>query len=481
MPPLRLFTGTPRFHRGTEMPSAKVVVVFALLIPLVSFGWPAVHGQTSNPNFSTIYFSPTTTCCGTGGNPYQQNGIFNVSVNLNLLAGESINAFDVIINYTNPHEILVNGTDIRGVLQPTNIFYFNNIFNDTTLTHGETASVLTKCIDGQSVGNFPAAGCSGENPGQLHLAEVLYGSIPITGPVNGQLFTIGFKVLGPGYSVFTPAQTQLVTPATFSFIPVVRQTGVFANEGVVAFFTYQSDYVHDTLLSPSLLSNQQIIFNATYCFVANETSLGFKSYSWSFGDGSSSMNTTSPVETYTYKSRGNFTVSLTATDDKNEQGKLSQTISVMPGLGALSLTVDDSSGSPQDANVQVSIYNSSSSGSPFATQTINQAGGVIFANLLPGSYYLTFSGQGFVSSSKNLMVLAGFTLTETIYLTPAPSPVNYSGLIYLGTILGGLAAVAGVFFFERRRSRSSSKKSPTKAKGLKNQPRAGVSKTSLTG
>jgi PKD repeat protein len=438
------------------------LLVLALMV-VSAFSSPPVHAQSDNTEFSTVYISPTITCCASLNVPYQENSTFSVSVNINLLAGERFNAFDVRVNYTNPHYEPTSCSDcaVQGVLQAENIDYSHNLFASSPYSY----QVVTDCIDGQAVGSSDAAGCDTDVVGQVHLAEVLLGNHTITGPFTGQLFVINFKVWGPGYSIFMPDRTEFVVPTSLSFIPVLKEAGIFGNQGPVAFFNYQPDYLIDTLVSPSLLPHQPVNFNATDSFVANDSMMGFKSYTWDFGDGSS--NATGQVVTHTYNLPGNYTVSLTATDDQDETGILIREISVVPALGDLSLTVDDSSGTTQNANVQVSMFNSSSSSTPFQTQTINEAGGVTFNNLSPGDYYLTFSGVGFVTSSKTENVLPGFTSMDTIYLDSTPASADYSGLIYLGSILSGLGVVGGVLVYQRRRSSSRSRKPPGRTSKVK--------------
>ena len=108
--------------------------------------------------------------------------LFPVQVRLSLADGQSINAFDVQMNYT------YDTTNL--VLQPESIDYSSN-----SILAGSQVTVLSNCIDGIESGgtNCPA----GEGVGTIHFAEVLIGS-KLTGPVSGNLFTVNFRVLSIG-------------------------------------------------------------------------------------------------------------------------------------------------------------------------------------------------------------------------------------------------------------------------------------------
>ena len=423
---------------------AVSVLMFTLILVSIMSAGPPLRGQSSL-QISTVYISPITTCCTSPNVPYTTNSLFGIGVNLNLAAGQSINVFDVRINYTNPHTFVQTG-----VLQAMSVDYSNNIFSPYAY------SVVQQCIDGQPV---PASGptCINDVVGQVHFGESILGRT-LSGPLNGELFKVNFKVTGNGTSLFAvdraevvnpvpdPSNPQLVAPED---IPVITGAGIFGNAGVVAFFDYHPE---NPSVSPSLLPNHAVTFDASASFVPVNSSMGFRSYAWDFGDGSPTVNTPNAVLPHTFALPGNYTVSLNVTDDKNESGVLSREVSVLPALGNLALSVQDTSGTYQRGNVRLRLYNSSSSSTPIFNQTTDGNGLATIIRLLPGTYYLTYSGQGIVPGSKSETVIPGFTQQDTIFVTLVPRLPDYSGIIYLGTILGGLAAVTAVIIYQKARS-----------------------------
>jgi hypothetical protein len=171
-------------------------------------------------------------------------------------------------------------------------------------------------------------------------------------------------------------------------------------------------------------------------------------FSWNFGD--NNVGTGATIQ-HSFSLPGNYTVALRVWDNKNETGGLTRQVWVMPALGNLGLTVNDRSGNPQRGNVQVRLFNSSSSSIPFMVKTTDATGGIVFKGLTPGTYYLTFSGQGFESGSKTERVIPGWTSLDTLYLAAVPTPPDYSGLFYIGTILAGLGIITGVIIYQKRK------------------------------
>jgi hypothetical protein len=434
----------------------SLILLSAVLVISLFSATISVHAQLQGQTVSTVYVSPTSTCCGASG-PYQAGNQFSVVVNLKIPSGLYVSAFDVRLNYTNPHTSYA-----QGVLNALSVDYSNNIFASYQ-ARGE-ASVTAECINGISVLST-GSGCTGEIVGQVHLTEALLGQ-KLSGPLDGPLFSILFNVTGASNSIFVvdradivnptpdPANPQVVNP---QFIPVLTLAGVFGNSGVIAFFNFQPS-PSDLLISPAILPNHTIPFDASGSFVSYNTSIPIVTYSWSFGDGSPTENKTISSDFHSFALPGNYTVSLKVWDSKNEMGQLGRRVSVVPALGAIALTVDDQSGTAQRGNVQVRVFNASSSPAPFVTRTVNQLGGVLFSSLSPGDYYLTFSGQGIVNSSKKETVIPGFTTTDTIYLSSTPPSADYAGLIYTGAILGAIGVFGGAIIYQKRKSRKRSVK-----------------------
>jgi hypothetical protein len=95
--------------------------------------------------------------------------------------------------------------------------------------------------------------------------------------------------------------------------------------------------------------------------------------------------------------------------------------------------------------------------STFVTKTVSGSGDVQFNGLTPGDgYYLIFSGDTVENSSKTESVRPGLTTYDTVYMPLRPAPADYSGIIYLGTILGGLGIVTAAIVYRTRSRRDSS-------------------------
>ena len=419
------------------MGPARLLLLAGLLV--LAFTLPSrpvgiVHAQTQSA--SVVRIDPVGSCC------VVKNAPFTVNVDLDLALGEIINGFDVRINYSNPY---TNANP--GGLQARSLNYDGNIF-------GSSGSVGIDCINGleQQGGN----GCGDDSLGQIHLQEVLIGKAATSG---GRLFSIAFLVGGPGPSVFTfdranlvnpngdPSNPQLIDPV---FIPVVKQDAIFGNTGVVAFFNYQP---HDTSVSPAILPNALIDFDGSASFVGNDTSIGIKSYSWDFG------SVCAPVSTAlghcTFPEPGNYTVSLTVVDDRNESGFISRKVSVVPALGSIDLMVKDQLGNVLKQQVTVRIYNSTLSPTPFATNATGSE--VVFKGLSPSSsYYVSFAGATVEDFSKTEIVRPGLTTLDSVYLTLKPPPADYSAFIYAGSLVAALGILTGAIVYQKRSSKNKS-------------------------
>jgi hypothetical protein len=434
----------------------SVLVLACLLILAFSMmGWPARNVRALSQTASTVSISTVGTCC------VVVNSYFTINIILNLAPGESINGFDVRINYT---KAFTNQNP--GVLQAASVNYDQNIFS------GGSTDILVDCIDGVTQPQA-ANGCPTDDstsPGQVHLIEALLGATISSG---GRLFSIAFKVTGTGTSVFTVDRANIINPygdpsnpqlIDSVFIPVVKRDGIFGNiQGAVPFFNYQPN---DTSLSPAVLPNQEVDFDASASFAGYNLTLGFKQFTWSFGDGSAP--TSGVKTTHIFPLPGNYTVTLTGIDNNNEAGTISRIVNVHSALGNILLTLKNQMGTTIQGGIAVHLFNTSSSGAPFVTKLITVAGEVQFNGLSPSdTYYLTFSGQGYDNMSKTESVKPGWTTMDTIYLNQTPPPPDYSGFIYIGSILGALGAVTALIVYKTRSNKNETSRRSTRPTSAK--------------
>ena len=93
--------------------------------------------------------------------------------------------------------------------------------------------------------------------------------------------------------------------------------GYPVNHPPIAFFTY----------SPlNATVNQMITFNAS---VSHDLDGSITNYEWNFGD-ENVTNTAEKTITHSYASAGDYTVSLTVTDDKGAKNTTTKIITVLP-------------------------------------------------------------------------------------------------------------------------------------------------------
>jgi len=360
--------------------------------------------------------------------------LFPVQVRLSLADGQSINAFDVQMNYT------YDTTNL--VLQPESIDYSSN-----SILAGSQVTVLSNCIDGIESGgtNCPA----GEGVGTIHFAEVLIGN-KLTGPVSGNLFTVNFRVLSIGKCYFSLA-ANLADPGVFpypvaQFIPEITEGGVFGNTGVVAFFNVVPSS------GPVALPGRDVIFDAGGSF-SNSTA-PIVSYAWNFGDGASKTTTTANY-TYRFAKPGSYPVALNVTDSYGKSGVWSSVVGVLPALGSLKLTVvDRETGNPISGSVAVKLFNNSLTLIGM-NASLDSSGHVIFDRLVLGSYVLKISGPSIEAYSKTETVsLQGWPTQDTIYLNVIHQSPNISGdLIFIGSLVAAVGVVTVGVFVKRRNSR----------------------------
>src|SRR5260370_12716816 len=286
----------------------RLVLVASLFMLVLSLlGWPAHKVQGTGQQIATVQVSPIGTCCQLA------NSILSVNVLVMLPIGQQINGFDVRINYTKAFT-----SSNPGVLRAVSISYSNNVFSSS-------GSVLVDCID--DIAQQGANGCPPDDssvPGQVHFVECVTGQT-LPGPVNGGvLFTIGFQVKGAGSSIISvdranlvnpnpdPSNPQLINPA---FIPALKQDAVFGNNGVVSFFNFQTS---DTSVTPSIIPNHSVSFDASGSFLGNGSSVSFRLYSWDFGDRSGVRKVTySPTNTPTFSPPRNYALSSPVWEQNN--------------------------------------------------------------------------------------------------------------------------------------------------------------------
>jgi PKD repeat protein len=439
-----------------EMPATKRTAPFIVIaIVVLLFGLPQAMPDPAHATsiaVSTIAISPVDACC------YQVDEYFNVNVTLNLAAGESVNAFDVIINYTNPYSVL------QGVSIDNSIGLFNPL----------SPQVLIACIDGVTQGSSQCG--PGDTKGQIDFSEGVLGT-GISGPVQGLLFSMEFEVVGVGVSTFVVDTANLADPNPDAsdpaasgyahYIPVLTDDGIYANEGVVAFFNYQPA---DTSVSPSILPNEEVVFDATGSFVPGNSSDLIRMYSWNFGDGTpSQVNQTAVVE-HRFNRPGNYTVLLTVSDERNVTGVLIRLVIVSPMLGSISLTVRNQVADVLNTNVLIKVFNTSSSPSPAVNQTISILGITQINRLTPGNYFVLVTGQGYYSANRTEQVLPGWTTMDTVYLSSVPGPTNppdYSGIIYVGSIAAAIGVIGTIIALQRRNTSTKKAGKSSRSKGAR--------------
>jgi hypothetical protein len=415
-----------------------VTVLFALS---VATAFPRVHAQ----GFTTVWVTPNFV----NGTPAHT---INITVNVNLAAGVSINEFDAQLNYTG----------FRTVLQAERISA-GNIFQ------GLSPSPFAICVDGQIVNGTK---CASYNSGQVEFSQYILGN-ELIGPVQGTLFSALFNITGTGRSILSLSYAHLVDPgpnpyfATAHFIQVETIDGVFGNTGgLVAFFNILPP---SGAPSPVLLPGELLTFDASASFnsSSDQAVSAYSSkanYSWDFGG--IKQWSSSPIILHTFSHEGNFSVTLTVSDGMGHSNTITQTAVVVSSLGGLDLTVNDMGGNPQRQNAVVQIFNGSST-VPFENRTTDPAGGVLFTGLVAGSYTLQVSGAAVLNKTVTESVIEGWTTQDTLYLALKPSPPpNYTTLISL-SLLAGAVAVFGVLlirkrYLERKRPLGSSQKKSKK-------------------
>lgn len=433
------------------------VLLLLLILALLSVGQLASikpgHATTADP--TTLTIQPVVTCCNSG-NPLMPPATFRVDVKLNLAAGEAMNGFDVRVNYTNPHS---NGQ--VGAVQAWKVIYDNNIFASYS------AAPSADCVDGIAQSNSICASDDSLMPGQIHFAEATVGTY--SGPASGILFSIMFNVTGRNSSIFYFDRANLINPRDVSnpsiinphFIQTITLSGGFGNNGIVAFFNYQTSKPD---ISPALLPTVPVNFDASQSLNANSSTIQIVSFAWDFGD--SSQGTNSSNVSHAFALPGTYLVKLTVTDSNHKTGSLTWPVTIVPSLGTLLLDLVDSVGSVIHDSVLVQAFNSSSSTSPFLKQNVTQGNQALLQALVPGTYLIRFSASTVESSSKQETVVPGFTVRDIVVLsliriTPPP---DYSTIIFLGSTLGAIAIFSVALIVKRNRAERVRSKQPNRPK-----------------
>ncbi|RLE69579.1 MAG: hypothetical protein DRJ43_03785, partial [Thermoprotei archaeon] len=95
--------------------------------------------------------------------------------------------------------------------------------------------------------------------------------------------------------------------------------------------------------------NQPIILNASSSY---DSDGHITKYEWDFGDGT---KTTGKIVTHSYSSPGNYTVTLTVTDNKNASSSASHVITISPGIKRKKIAISGSSSNLTDYQVKLIV------------------------------------------------------------------------------------------------------------------------------
>jgi hypothetical protein len=116
------------------------------------------------------------------------------------------------------------------------------------------------------------------------------------------------------------------------------------------------------------------------------------------------------------------------------------------------LTVLDLSGTQIRGTALVQIFNYTGAPKFFGNKTTDFGGHAAFGGLLPGSYYLKFSGQNIENNNATENISAGWQTLDTIYLkVVVPTPPSYFGDIIFGvSMAAGIGAFGAALFWKRR-------------------------------
>jgi hypothetical protein len=186
-------------------------------------------------------------------------------------------------------------------------------------------NVLTeiKCVDGLSL---TGGNCTvNDNPGVVTLGLAINGAGATSNPTNGELFNVTFDVIGTGVSQIHILQATLANAG--NQIDTQTFDGYFSNKSCsgspcrppIAFFT----------ITPAVLrQGVPASFNASLSKSLNPGGT-IRSYSWTWGaNGLLGTETQSPVVRQTYPISGNYTVTLSVTDNYSISGSSSKFVQI---------------------------------------------------------------------------------------------------------------------------------------------------------
>jgi PKD repeat protein len=197
------------------------------------------------------------------------------------------------------------------------------------------------------------------------------------------------------------------------------------------------------------------MLDATGSFDADQPSLTISNYTWTFGNDPPLSTSLLPKVQHVFAFPGNYPVRLVVADQSG-RGNLTRTVKVLPNLGTLRLEVRDQLGIPMRGNVFVLLFNSTVSPSPFERAITSPAGVVLLANLVPGLYSIDFSGQNVVAGHRvTEKVIGGWETADTVYITvdTPPVPPDYSGIVFIASILAGVTLFTVAIILKRRSDR----------------------------
>jgi hypothetical protein len=317
----------------------------------------------------------------------------------------------------------------------------NNVFA------GLSATPALICVDAIIQNN---TSCTADDRlGTVHVVDTSFGG-PVHGPFSSPLFSVKFNVTSAGSSFFSFDIVRLFNPGSdlqnpkVTYVQEISEGGVFANAGIAPFYNYWP------VNPPAILLRSDIVFDASPSFTFNVGD-PIVSYVWNWNDGTNN-STSSTFIHHRFPLAGNYSVQLTVVTQNGARASVLQTVPVQSALGSLYLTVLDLSGTQIRGTALVQIFNYTGAPKFFGNKTTDFGGHAAFGGLLPGSYYLKFSGQNIENNNATENISAGWQTLDTIYLkVVVPTPPSYFGDIIFGaSMAAGIGAFGAALFWKRR-------------------------------